>query len=172
MRHIFSKYGFLIIVAAACLTGPRAHAQNSEQKTSVLSVTATIMPEIQIKTIRDINLDDLDIVDEMVRISPIQDPQAGLMIASGQPNAKIRMTYIKELVINQVDGSGRLLFNYEVSIFSQDNQQASRLFETIDDELKFNDQGKMYIWVGGTVDLKNALPGEYDGEFTIEIEYF
>ncbi|MCK9327837.1 MAG: hypothetical protein M0P69_20240 [Bacteroidales bacterium] len=146
-------------------------SQNQSSKTAVISVSATVSQDIQILTVRDIDLAGVEPTGENLYISPILDPTAGMMIASGMPGAAVRMMFFREMELVRIDGPGRLRLTYEVSIFDEDNQRASRLFETLDEELRFNPMGKLYIWVGGSVDLRLANPGFYEGEFTIELEY-
>lgn len=146
------------------------HSQSSE-KTRAITVSATILPEIQLMTIRDINMMDVAAEGDALYISPLTDVNAGLMLALGQPDALIRLNYLRRLEMVRSDGPGQLIINYEVSLFSEDNQRASRLFDSIDEALRFSSEGKLYIWVGGRIDLSSAYPGNYEGEFTIEIEY-
>lgn len=166
-----NKYCFLIIIAAIILNYQSVLAQNANVVSSGLEVSATIVPDIQLMTIRDINMMDVETTNNILHISPIDDVNAGLMLATGQPNAQIRLNYLKQLEMIRTDGPGQLLVNYQVSVYSEDNQRASRLFETIEEALRFSELGKLYIWVGGVIDLNKAYPGNYEGEFTIEIEY-
>jgi hypothetical protein len=151
--------------------GYHALSQERETKTATLSVSATVIQDIQIMTVRDIDLRGIEMTEPLIRISPIMDQSAGMMIATGQPGATVKMTFLKDMDLIRTDGPGRLRLTYEVSVFTDDNQRASRLIETIDDELKFNPAGKLYIWIGGLIDLNNANPGNYEGEFTVELDY-
>jgi hypothetical protein len=68
-------------------------------------------------------------------------------------------------------GDGTLVCKYSVSGFKSDNQRASQLLDQVERIVQFNENGEFYLWLGGRVDLTRARPGNYDGEFTIQIEY-
>ena len=167
----FLKYVILFCAVTVLLSGQSGFAQLKEKKSVALEVTASVMPEIQLTTIRDISMEDVESNTTILHISPLTDVNAGLMLATGQPNAQIRLNYMKRLEMIRTDGPGQLTVVYEVSVYTSDNQRASRLFETVEEALRLSDTGKIYIWVGGEIDLTKAYPGNYEGEFTIEIEY-
>ncbi len=151
-------------------------AQNNNGGGASVSITASatvIGGDIDIQTIADMGIIDAQRVQEgnVLYINPVFDPQAGIMRASGNPGAQIRVSYIPEMVIARREGEGSITFLYQISGFEGDNQRESELLDQIERELRFNDEGVFYFYIGGTVDLSNALPGNYDGEFTMEIEY-
>jgi len=162
--------GILGLVIGLIMSVP-GFSQSAGQKSVAIEVSATVLPEIELTTIRDIDLREMEITGDLIHVSPIMDPAAGLMLARGLPNAQIRLTFLKELEMLRTDGPGQLFLSYEVSTFKEDNQRASKLFQTIDDELRLNENGQIYIWVGALIDLSNAQPGNYEGEFTVELEY-
>lgn len=151
-------------------------AQNNNGGGSSVNITASatvIGGDIDIQTIADMGIIDAQRVQEgnVLYINPVFDPQAGIMRASGNPGAQIRVSYIPEMVIARREGEGSITFIYQISGFEGDNQRESELLDQIERELRFNENGEFYFYIGGTVDLSNALPGNYDGEFTMEIEY-
>ncbi len=149
--------------------------QNQNNGTSIsISASATVLPgNINLETIVDMGIVDAQRVQEgnLLFINPVFDAQAGVMRASGNPGAQIRVSYIPEMVIARREGEGSITFVYQISGFEGDNQRESELLDQIERELRFNEDGVFYFYIGGTVDLSNALPGNYDGEFTMEIEY-
>ncbi len=151
-------------------------AQEQEQRGASISITAsaTVMPsDIELITISDMGILDAQVLQEgdTIYINPVMDPEAGVMRASGQPDSQIRVSYLPEEEVTRREGPGSLIFVYEVSGFPGDNQRESELLDQIERELRFNEDGVFYFYIGGYVDLSGALPGNYDGEFTIEIEY-
>ena len=150
-------------------------AQNQNNGTSIsISASATVVGgDIDISTITDMGIIDAQRTQEgsVLYINPVFDTQAGIMRASGNPGAQIRVSYLSEMVIERREGEGTITFNYEISGFESNNQRESELLDQIERELRFNEDGEFYFFIGGTVDLSNALPGNYDGEFTMEIEY-
>jgi hypothetical protein len=95
---------------------------------------------------------------------------AGYMIAVGGPNTNFRLNYLPERELTQADGDGTLTFTYEISGNSTDDQSTSDILELDNGNLEFNNEGLYYIWVGGRINLQNAAPGNYQGDFTIEID--
>ncbi len=147
--------------------------QNNGNSISITASAVVIGADIDIQTIADMGIIDAQRLQEgnVLYINPVFDPQAGIMRASGNPGAQIRVSYIPEMVIARREGEGSITFNYQISGFEGDNQRESELLDQIERELRFNADGVFYFYIGGTVDLSNALPGNYDGEFTMEIEY-
>ena len=161
----FLLFHFLVTFALA----------QDENGTSVnISASATVVGNgIELETISDIGIlqaSQLQDGDEVV-INPVFDPEAGIMRASGQPNAEIRVSYLSEMEVARREGPGVIFFEYEVSGYPGDRQRESELLDLLEREVRFNEDGVFYFWIGGTIDLSEALPGNYDGEFTIEIEY-
>ena len=150
--------------------------QNQNNGSSIsIRASATVMQNrgIEFETIVDMGIIDAQRTQEgnVLNINPVFDPQAGIMRARGNPGAQIRVSYLSEMVIERREGEGTIRFNYEISGFESNNQRESELLDQIERELRFNEDGEFYFFIGGTVDLSNALPGNYDGEFTMEIEY-
>ncbi len=140
----------------------------------IVSASATVIgPEIDLETISDIQIDGARRLQEgnEVYINPVFDPEAGIMRASGQPGAEVRLSYLSEMIVTRQEGDGTLLFRYEISGYPGDNQNESELLDTIERVVRFNEDGEFYLWVGGRVDLSDASPGTYEGDFTLEIEY-
>lgn len=143
-------------------------------RTVIISASATVIAgDIDLQTVKDMGVIDASLLQEgmEIYINPVFDSEAGIMRATGQPNAQIRVSYIAEEVVSRREGPGSLSFLYEVSGFPGDNQPDSELLNLIEHEMRFNENGEFYFWIGGRIDLSNAQPGNYDGEFTIEIEY-
>lgn len=150
--------------------------QDQNNRATSISITASaevLSTNIELITISDMGLLEARRLQEgdEIYINPVFDPEAGIMLATGQPGAQIRVSYLTEMEVSRREGPGTLFFVYEVSGFPGNNQRESELLTVIERELRFNDNGEFYFWIGGRVDLSNAIPGNYDGEFTIEIEY-
>jgi hypothetical protein len=172
----FVKHTLFLVVCILFVMHPGLlPAQNQDNGTSIsISASATVVGgDIDIATITNMGIIDAQRVQEgnVLYINPVFDPQAGIMRARGNPGAQIRVSYLPEMVIERREGEGTITFFYEISGFEGDNQRESELLDQIERELRFNADGVFYFYIGGTVDLSNALPGNYDGEFTMEIEY-
>ncbi len=151
-----------------------AQNQNNTGTSVSISASATVISNnIEVETISDMGiLDASQLQDGLeITINPVFDAEAGIMRARGQANAQIRVSYIEEMEIARREGPGSLFFVYEISGYPGNNQRESELLDLIERELRFNEDGEFYFWIGGHIDLSEAVPGNYDGEFTIEIEY-
>lgn len=149
------------------------NAQSTGQQKSDVSinVNATVTGSIELTTIRNMNFGQVVPRQQTIDISPTQDPEAGKMVASGIPNARIRVRYIREWNLVSSRSEVPLTFNYRIAGNQVDNQETAELLETDNRDLNFNSDGEYYFWIGGNANIANVQPGNYEGEFTIEIEY-
>ena len=106
-----------------------------------------------------------------IYVNPVNSLNAGYMIAVGMPETEFRLNYLSERVLSQTNGNATLTFTYVLSGNSIENQSTSELLEGGNRNIRFNEEGRYYIWVGGRLNLENAQPGNYEGDFTIEIDY-
>jgi hypothetical protein len=104
-------------------------------------------------------------------VSPISNPDAGLMRAKGRPNTQARIIYLMEEVISDTTGTGKIILKYEMSSNKERVQMASRLIDTGEAILDFGNDGFYYLWIGCHIDLSKATAGKYTGQFTLEIVY-
>ncbi len=147
-------------------------AQNSwEEDSSNLDVTAESIQVIELITVSSLRLGKLQPGQLEVYVSPTTNSSAGYMIAVGTPGAEFQLNYIKTREVSRIDGEGSLKFEYEIAGNSDDEQLNSELLNNENLDIRFNENGLYYLWIGGTVDLSNAQPGSYVGDFTIEIDY-
>ncbi len=172
-KHIRASF---LMIAFLMLLPPAIMAQENSETGSSVSISASanvISGDIDIETISDMGIVTAQQIQEgdIIRINPIMDAEAGIMRAIGQPNARIRVSYLEEMEISRREGPGVLYFDYQVSGHPGDNQSGSELIEEIEREMEFNEEGEFYFFIGGTIDMSGAIPGNYDGEFIIEIEY-
>lgn len=147
-------------------------AQSGNNSHSVdINVNAQVIETINMTTIRDMRFGDVQPGQQEINISPVNDPNAGKMIASGTPEARIRVSFLQEWELSNDRGGESLTFFYRVAGNTSDDQSTAELLQTDNRDLYFNSDGEFYFWIGGRVDITNASPGNYEGEFTIEIEY-
>ena len=151
-----------------------AVAQNGEgnQAESVsISVSASVVGTTEVFTIQSVDFENIERDNNIIMINPVNSTRAGKMVVRGAANATFRMEYLRERELNNTEGPGIIIFNYLVSGNSVDEQETSELFDQDDLDLRFNQDGEYFIWVGGSVDLSEIEPGSYQGEFNLEIEY-
>lgn len=148
---------------------PGIHAQPSIS----IQASATVIEtrEIEVVTIKDMIVDEAFAENGILNISPVTDLNAGVLLVKGRANAQMRITYTAQSALINNTGQGNLVFDYILSGFPSDNKQASEILDAQNHVPQFNEKGEYYLWVGGRVDLNNARPGNYDGDFTLQIEY-
>lgn len=171
MKPIISYIAFALLLLPLVTI---AQNQNDTGRSVNITASATVVGNgIELETISDIGILQASMLQDGddIYINPVFDPEAGIMRASGQPNAEIRVSYLTEMEVTRREGPGIIFFEYEVSGYPGDNQRESELLDLLERDVRFNEDGIFYFWIGGRIDLSEALPGNYDGEFTIEIEY-
>lgn len=149
------------------------HAQSDEKQgvTATVNVSAEVIQSIELITINTMQFGNMQPGQDEIYVNPINNLNAGFMIAIGTPDAQFRLNYLPERELTEIDGNGSLTFEYEISGNSEENQATSEILEYDNRNIQFNSEGRYYIWVGGRVNLENAAPGSYEGDFTIEIDY-
>jgi hypothetical protein len=71
----------------------KLHAQS--RKTLTISASANVTDNLQMITIRHLDLVSPEVEDGFVEMSPIYSSYAGMFKVIGNPNAKIRITYLQ-----------------------------------------------------------------------------
>ena len=146
-------------------------AQSGNSVSAEVNISANVIRSIELITVNSITFGDTQPGQIEVSVDPINDPNAGFMIAIGTPEADFRLDYLQERRLINTTGEGFITFVYRISTNTFEDQGSSELMDYEDRNLRFNTSGRYYIWVGGLVNLENATPGNYEGDFTIEIDY-
>lgn len=147
-----------------------ATAQNSDSDISI-NVSAEVVSTIEIITIQSMQLSGAEAKNDRITINPRNSANAGKMIAIGNPSSEIRISYLKQRELSQVQGAETLIFDYQLAGNTEDDQSTAQLLDRENRDFKFNGDGRFYLWIGGSVDISTASPGNYEGEFTVDIEY-
>ncbi|SMO82086.1 DUF4402 domain-containing protein [Gracilimonas mengyeensis] len=145
--------------------------QQQNQISAEVSVSADIIQSIELITVNSMQFQNVQPGQQELYINPVNDLNAGYMIAVGTPEAEFRLSYLPEREITQIDGDNTLTFMYEISGNTEEDQSTSELLENENQNVQFNSEGRYYFWIGGRINLENAAPGNYEGDFTIEIDY-
>jgi type 1 fimbria pilin len=122
------------------------------------------------RTMRNMRFSEVQPSQQMISIDPLSNTETGKMIAIGDVNAQIRVSYIKQRTLTHPDGS-TLTFTYTVAGNDEDDQSSAEILQSDNRDLTLNAEGKYFFWIGGQVNVENAKPGGYNGNFTIEVEY-
>jgi hypothetical protein len=144
---------------------------DSQKETTRIGVGAEVATTIELITVQSMTFGSLQPGQEEIYVNPINSLNAGFMIGIGTPSAEFKLTYLPERVLTQVGGRATLTFTYEISGNSEENQSTSELLDNNNRNFQFNASGRYFFWIGGRLDISNAAPGNYEGDFTIEIDY-
>lgn len=144
-------------------------AQNNRNVS--ITVSANVPGAIELLTIQSIDFSGDEVELGFVRLDPMAAPNAGRMVASGNPNSEIRINYDRESVLRNNQTNNTLVLNYLVSGNATNDQETSELLDQDNRYLRFNENGQFFLWIGASVDLSTAEPGSYEGEFSIVVEY-
>lgn len=146
------------------------NAQVNRVSASV-NITANVEQSIQLITVNAMTFGDIEPGQLEIFVNPVIDVSSGYMIAVGTPEAEFRLDYLNVRNLTNVENEGFLTFQYVLSGNDTEDQASSELIDNDNRTIRFNNEGTFHIWVGGRVNLENATPGSYEGDFTIEIDY-
>ena len=149
-------------------------AQTDDTRKATLNVraTATVTDNLQMLTIRSLDLVSTVSQDNKISVSPITSGFAGMFKIIGNPGARVRITFLQnEILKEQNEGFGTVAAQYFVSGASEDTQFQSTLLDVGEANVRLSSEGVLVLWLGATLDLAQATPGLYLSEFIIELEY-
>lgn len=166
MKQFLAIILFLSVPAAA-------GAQVKVRGDLSVSVSATLLNDapLELTTINNLVISGDYGQSKKVYISPVTSAEAGLMKASGRPGSQARITFIMDEIIQNHEGNSAITVRYEMSGNKERIQRSSRLFDTGETTITFGSDGVYYLWLGCSLNTGNAGPGNYQGQFTLEIEY-
>ncbi len=156
------------------LTATALQAQESEtflKATGVVQATAEVTDFVEMITLADINVGTVQPSQGIVNMDPRLDAGAGIIMLSGRPSASVRITYTPQVeMINAISGY-TLTVNYNLAGHPHQNQNEATTFTTNPVQVQLGEEGEYYIWIGCLFNLSAVQPGQYDGDFVIEVEY-
>lgn len=165
------KY-FILFLTLLSLSSSGISAQSSSKAVNAeININTTVIQAIELVTVQNIRLANIEPVNNQIFVPPITSGNAGHIIASGNSNAEIRITYQSNQVLTQINGDGLIRVEYRLSGSDLNEQLTSELLGAENRNFSFNIDGDFYIWVGGRFFIEQAKPGSYEGDFTIEIDY-
>jgi len=165
----------VLCVVYGLMTIPvRAQAQPAagEESASVLvNVTAVVQnASVQMEMLTGLDIGEVQPSQKVIFVDPAMDPGAALIRLLGRPHAIVQVTYSESMemtnAINQV-----MEVHYLVNGEEENEQFASTRFDQNPVVIRLNDQGEYYLWIGCRFIVENAVRGQYDGEFLLEVEY-
>lgn len=166
------KRSAAIFIAIITFFLQRSDLASAQSSNSIdIRVSARVVKSIEMVTMRNMRFGEVQPGQQQINISSINDPNTGKMAALGIPGAQIRVSFVREQQLVRTDGTGSIIFTYEIAGNDIDDQSSAELLQTDNRNLQLNNTGEYYFWIGGRVDISDAPPGNYQGDFTIEIEY-
>jgi hypothetical protein len=162
-----------LLIIALLIPPVQLSAQTVRISESVISVSvsASVQQAITMETISNINFGRVTPGMTEIYINPRSDNGAGVMRISGSPNMIIRISFLETRELTRVGGGESIFFRYEVSGAQAENQFLSEPMTRENRQISLSDNGEFYFWIGGRLDLTNITFGQYEGEFTMEIDY-
>jgi hypothetical protein len=161
---------FVGLVAVLLVLATNVNTSQAQSDFSI-NVSSRVISNVELITLQPITPSDADAIDNIITIDPTNSANAGKMMAIGTPNSEVQITYIRQLVMSNSQTGNTITFNYSVAGNSLDDQTSAELLNRDNKGLQFNSEGRFYFWIGGHVDITTADPGNYVGEFTLDIEY-
>ncbi|MDZ7715680.1 MAG: DUF4402 domain-containing protein [Balneolaceae bacterium] len=168
MRKALKDLVILSFLSLGALLYPLGSLAQSDVS---VSINANIISSIDLITIQSIQLSKEEAQDNIITIDPTTSINAGKMIAIGTPNSDITISFLERRELTRNQGTESLIFNYAVAGNDQDDQSSAQILDQENRDFSFNDEGRFYLWIGGSIDISTATPGNYSGDFTLEIEY-
>jgi hypothetical protein len=165
MRKIFLFIVFIL--------SPFAILQSKAQTTNVaIRATVTVLNNLEMVSIRDLDLISPPIIDNRISVSPISSSNAGLFKIIGSSGARIKINYLRtEWLEEQNEGLGKIFAEYSLSAGFEDNQAQSFLLTPGEATVTLSPNGVLFLWLGSELDVNEATPGKYNSEFILEFEY-
>jgi hypothetical protein len=163
----------LLILAVIGFTTLNATAQDQDEASSRISISASaqVVESIEMVTVRDMDFSPVQPSQQLISINPLSDTNTGKMIALGNADSQIRVSFVRERTLRHASGNSTLTFTYEIAGNDEDDQSSAEILQTDNRDLTLNSNGEYFFWIGGQINVENAKPGNYNGDFTIEVEY-
>lgn len=168
-RHLLILF---LLTGFGTITSIAQEVDDTRKATLSVRASATVTDNLQMLTIRGLDLINPEILDNKIVVSPISSSFAGMFRISGNPGARVRVTFLQtEILKEQNDQIGEVSAQYLISGAFDDFQFQSTLLDVGEGNFRLSDKGLFYIWLGANLDLARATPGLYLSEFIIEMEY-
>lgn len=173
MRHLIC---LMVLMMPAVVLGQYDGPGSAEITVTGKVVPARSTQQITFDTIYDVHFNQTDEDATDIVVDPIRDPAAadsgpGYIVAKGIPNAEFQITFSRVVEMRHVTENVSVTINYMMSHHPTDQQASSTYILESSARFRLNDQGEYHFWLGGRLSLAGAIDGEYDGEFTLEVEY-
>ncbi len=136
-----------------------------------LEVSATVVDFLEMITISDIDVGTVVASEDVLRLDPRTDQGAGLIKIEGRQNSSIQIAYSGQVEMVNLTTNSSMTVTYTLSGNGANAQSASQLFTTNPETVVLDDKGEFFIWIGCSFSLLDLAPGQYDGDFVVEVDY-
>lgn len=163
----------LLFLLISCFWSTISYGQANGRLASMnVKATATVSDNLQMLTIRNVDLINPQVEDNSLVVSPITSEHAGMFKIMGNAGARVRITYLQSEVLQEVyEGHGEVMAQYVLSASIYDQQVQSILLDMGEGIIRIGPDGYLFVWLGANLDLSQASPGLYLSEFILELEY-
>lgn len=142
-------------------------------KEAQINSRTTVITQIQIESLQDLIIEDEDGTLAQFTIDPKEDFNASIIRVEGQRNLPVRINFPESMTLfpEEQGVGGTVTMEYRLSWNTVQDQRGSTDLVDINEEMEIGEDGNLYIWVGGVVDISEARVGVYAGDFFVEVEY-
>lgn len=150
-----NRYALILFTILSVVAPKAVMAQVTSNDLVSVNVSTSILSTVELVTISNMNFGRMNIDAAELRLDPRTDAGAGLMKATGRPNAAIRVSFLEQRELIRVGGGSTINFTYTVAGATTDNQLTSELLTRENRTLTMSSTGEFYFWIGGFAAIEN-----------------
>lgn len=146
-----------------------------------IAITGKVIParstqQLSFETLSDVHFIQMNEDDTEISVDPIRDASTGdsgpgHIVAKGQPGAVFRLNFSRQVTLRNTSDNTTVTVQYLMSHSPTDEQRNSTYVLETSPQFRLNAQGEYHFWLGGRLSLQGVTDGDYEGEFTMEVEY-
>jgi hypothetical protein len=158
-----------------------SYAQLDGPGSAEIAITGKVIParstqQLTFETLSDVHFIQVNEDDTEISVDPIRDASTGdsgpgHIVAKGQPGATFRLNFSRQVTMRNATDNSTVTVQYLMSHSPTDEQRNSTYVLESSPQFRLNAQGEYHFWLGGRLSLQGVTDGEYEGEFTMEVEY-
>ncbi len=147
-------------------------AQNSDPLSASVevSISANIREYLETITLNNIDVGTIQPSQQEIRLNPRLDQGAGLIQIRGSAGTDIRVSFTQQVEMVNSTTNHIMTVYYSLSGNDVNEQNSSSPIADNPTEAILNSRGEYFIWIGCYFSLDGVTPGQYDGDFVIEVE--
>ena len=160
------------LITISVLVGCTADAQQPNAKAvATITATAVVVGSVDLIVMKDMEFEIASLSATELTVDPQSNPQSGEIKLVGTPNSLVRVTLERQSILHHEGGVSQLFFTYNLS-GSSSAVQSQTILLTQNNQIRLSDKGVYYLWVGGRLSgIENIVPGNYNMDLTLDVEY-